>query len=176
MKLPLRQKFSFLAISACCMLAEANPVDQAQIQFTKGLQGTFHADWEGVAGRTYFMQFSMNLIDWQYAPFMHFGEGGHHRGIHSDADKFFLRLHYGNFPGVNNLDDAMNADFDGDGISNIFEVTYGYNPFSLTSTQGGADASLDPDGDGLGNHAEINHGLNPMNRDNPQVMLDVVAE
>jgi hypothetical protein len=153
-----------------------DPSPQPQMRFTQGLQGTFNADWEGVAGRTYFTQFSMNLIDWHYAPFIDFGDGEHKRGIESDADKFFLRLHYGDFPGINSLDDAMNADFDGDGLSNIFEVTHGYDPFDFESTMDGPDASLDPDGDGLGNSVEHAQGTNPMAKDNPLLQLEVIVD
>lgn len=148
---------------------------QPPLSFTQGLQGTFNADWEGVAGRTYFMQFSMDLQGWHYAPFIDFGGGGHHRGIGSDAGKFFLRLHYGDFPGIDSLDEAMNADLDGDGLSNIFEVTFGYDPFQTTSTIDGPDASLDPDGDGLGNASEQAAGSDPMAKDNPLLELEVTV-
>ena len=174
-----RQPSHALSIAMLALLATTaggDPAPQPQMQFTQGLQGTFNADWEGVAGRTYFTQFSMNLIDWHYAPFIDFGDGGHHRGIESDADKFFLRLHYGDFPGINSLEDAMNADFDGDGLSNIFEVTFGYDPFQTTSTIDGPDASLDPDGDGLTNSTENTRGLNPMAKDNPKLLLRVTVE
>lgn len=153
-----------------------DPAPQPQIDFTQSLQGTFNADWEGVAARTYFMQFSTNLVDWYFAPFIDFGDGQHNRGIDSDSDKFFLRLKFGDFPGINSLDDAMNADFDGDGLSNIFEVTHGYDPFDVESTIDGADASVDPDTDGLGNSIELSHGTNPMTKDNPLLLLEISAD
>ncbi len=164
-----------------CMAALAaksggDPAPQPQMDFNQGLHGTFNADWEGVTGRTYFMQFSMNLIDWHYAPFIHFGDGGHHRGIESDADKFFLRLHYGDFPGINSLDDAMNADFSNDGLSNIFKVTHGYDPFETESTDDGPDADLDPDQDGFSNASEYALGRNPMRMDHPAVQLVVTVD
>lgn len=149
---------------------------QSQLEFTQGLQGTFNADWEGVAARTYFMQFSTNLVDWHFAPFIDFGDGEHNRGIESDADKFFLRLYYGDFPGINSLDDAMNFDLDGDGLSNIFEVTHGYNPFDIESTIDGPDSTLDPDEDGLGNTSEQSMGSNPMSKDNPLLKLGVAVD
>ena len=176
MKSTERRKFCIVALTSFSMLAAANPTAQPQVQFSRGLEGTYNADWDGVAGRTYFMQFSMNLVDWQYAPFMHFGDGGHHRGIHSDSDKFFLRLHYGDFEGIDSLDAAMNADFDGDGLSNIAEVTFGYSPFQSTSTIDGPDASLDPDGDGLGNVSEQAASSNPMAKDNGLLNLDVSVD
>jgi Bacterial TSP3 repeat len=176
MKSTERRKFCIVALTSFSMLAAANTTAQPQVQFSRGLEGTYNADWEGVAGRTYFMQFSMNLVDWQYAPFMHFGDGGHHRGIHSDSDKFFLRLQYGDFEGIDNLDAAMYADFDGDGVSNIAEVTFGYDPFQTTSTLDGPDASLDPDGDGLSNMTEQAAGTNLMQRDHPAVQLEVTID
>lgn len=165
-----RQRSHGLSIVMLALLvtpAGGAPSPQPQIQFTQGLQGTFNADWEGVAGRTYFTQFSMNLIDWHYAPFIDFGDGGHHRGIESDADRFFLRLHHGDFPGINSLEDAMNADFDGDGLSNIFEVMHGFDPLT-------ADANGDAEGDGLLLINEQLYGTNPHLKDHPAVKLSVV--
>jgi hypothetical protein len=174
-----RQPSHALSIAMLALLATTaggDPSPQPQMQFTQGLQGTFNADWEGVAGRTYFTQFSMNLVDWHFAPFIDFGDGGHHRGIESDADKLFLRLLFGDFPGINSLEDAMNADFDNDGLSNIFEVTFGYDPFQTTSTIDGPDASLDPDGDGLGNASEQAAGSDPMAKDNSLLNLEVSVD
>jgi hypothetical protein len=154
----------------------ADLAPQPQVIFSKGLQGTFAADWQGVAGRTYFIQWSQDLVSWNYAPFIDFGDGMHSRGIESSTPKGFFRLHYGEFEGINSLDDAMNADFDADGLSNIFEVTYGYDPFQATSTIDGPDASLDPDGDGMTNTTENVMALNPMVKDNPKVLLQVTEE
>lgn len=149
------------------LIGEPVPPPQPQIDFSQGLQGTFNAGWEGIAARTYFMQFSMNLVDWHYAPFIHFGDGGHHRGIESDADKLFIRLVFGDFPGIHSLDDAMNADFSGDGLTNIFKVTHGYDPFEFT-------ANDDADEDGLLLINEEHYGRNPTRRDHPAVKLSVV--
>jgi len=165
-----------VCLAALTTQGNSDPVPQPQLEFTKGEQGTFNADWQGVAGRTYFMQFSLNLVDWHFAPFMHFGADEQHRGIESDAEKFFLRLCYMDTPGINSLDDAMNADNDGDGLSNIFEVTYGYSPLEDESTLDGPDADLDPDGDGLGNAAEQALGTNPMSKDNPLLQLEVIVD
>lgn len=153
-----------------------DPTPQPQMSFTPGLQGTFNADWEGVAGRTYFTQFSMDLETWHYAPFIDFGDGEHNRGMASDSDKFFLRLRYGDFAEYTSLDEAMNGHLDGDGLSNIFEVTYGYDPFEEESTSEGPDASLDPDEDGLSNTSEQAAGSEPMVKDNPLVQLEVTVE
>lgn len=67
----------------------SDPAPQ-KMEISQGGLGTFNLDWEGATGRTYFMQFSLTLMDWHYAPFMHFGEGGHHRGFESNGDKCFF--------------------------------------------------------------------------------------
>lgn len=163
-----------------CMVAlttqgNSDPAPQ-KMEISQGGLGTFNLDWQGATGRTYFMQFSLNLVDWHFAPFMNFGEGGHYRGFESNGDKCFFRLCYEDIEGINSLDDAMNADFDGDGISNIFEVTHGYNPYDEESTLDGLDAALDPDEDGLGNTAEQTSGTNPMSKDHPLLQLEVTAD
>ena len=172
----MRVAFSLACLASLTTKVGGDPAPQPQMEFSQGLQGTFNADWEGVAGRTYFMQFSLDLETWHYAPFIDFGDGEHNRGIESDSEKFFLRLDYGDFLGINSLDQAMAADFDSDGLSNIFEVTHGYDPFDVESTIDGPDAELDPDGDGLGNDSEQFAGSDPMAQDNPVLQLEVNVE
>lgn len=154
----------------------ADMAPQPEIAFTQGLENTFAADWQGVAGRIYFMQWSLNLETWLYAPFIDFGDGMHSRGLAGSTPKSFFRLHCVDDETITSLEEAMNADFDGDGLSNIFEVTFGYNPFDATSTAGGDDNALDPEGDGMTNATENTKGLNPMAKDNPKLLLQVRVE
>jgi hypothetical protein len=94
----------------------------------------------------------------------------------SDSDKFVLRLHYGDFPGIDSLEDAMNADFDGDGLTNIFEVMHGYNPFDPDSDDNGIpDGAEDTDEDGSLTIMEQATGRNPHLKDHPAVKLSVVV-
>ena len=144
----------------------ADPAPQPQVIFTQGLQGTFAADWQGVAGRIYFMQWSTELGGWRYAPFIDFGDGMHSRGLDSSSDKLFVRLHCIDDLEITSLGEAMNADFDGDGLSNLYEVTFGFDPFDGTSNPNGmADPDGDPDGDGLTNAQELAAGTDPNNPD-----------
>jgi hypothetical protein len=154
----------------------AEMAPQPQVAFSKGLENTFAADWQGVAGRIYFMQWSLDLQTWLYAPFIDFGDGMHSRGLAGTAPKAFFRLRCLDDPAITSLEEAMNADFDGDGLSNIFEVTFGYDPFDANSTADGPDNSLDPDGDGMTNATENTKNLNPMVKDNPKVQLQVTVE
>jgi hypothetical protein len=165
-----RQPSRALSIAMLALLATTaggDPTPQPQMQFAQGLQGTFNADWEGVAGRTYFTQFSMNLVDWHFAPFIDFGDGGHHRGIESDADKLFLRLLYGEFAGVNSLNDALMSDMDEDGLTSLFEVMHGFDPLT-------ANANADGEEDGLLLTSEQQYGTSPHRKDHPAVKLSVV--
>ena len=154
----------------------ADLAPQPQVIFTQAPEGTFAADWQGVTGRVYFMQWSLDLQTWFYAPFIDFGDGMHSRGLAGSAPKSFFRLHCGDYPEITSLDEAMAADFDGDGLSNIFEVTFGYNPYSANSTVDGADNALDPDGDGMTNATENTKRSNPMKKDNPKLLLQVTVE
>lgn len=149
---------------------------QPNMVFSTAAPGTFAADWQGIEGRTYFMQWSQDLLNWHYAPFIDFGDGMHSRGLASSTPKGFFRLHCGDFPEITNLDQARNADLDNDGLSNLFEVTYGYDPFDPTSTVDGNDNTLDPDKDGIGNHSEQVQACSPMQKDNPLLMLQVTEE
>lgn len=171
-----KQLFPIICLLALMAKAGGDPAPQPQTEIKNFNNGSFDVDWQGVAGRTYFMQFSLNLIDWHHAPFIDFGDGVQSRGVNSDSDKFFFRLKYLDDPNITSLDEAMNADQDGDGLSNIFEVTHGYDPFDIESTIDGADASLDPDADGLGNNTEQSSGTNPMSKDNSLLQLEVIVD
>lgn len=176
MKPLLKNVAALVAAAVLPGTASADMAPQPQVVFTKGLENTFAADWQGVAGRVYFMQWSLGLQTWFYAPFINFGEGMHSRGMAGSAPKAFYRLRCLDDPAITSLEEAMNADFDGDGLSNIFVVTFGYDPFDANSTVDGPDAELDPDGDGMTNATESIKALNPMAKDNPKVLLEVTVE
>ncbi|MCB1132288.1 MAG: hypothetical protein KDN05_14250, partial [Verrucomicrobiae bacterium] len=72
--------------------AKSETAAQPQVDFTQGSQGTFNAEWEGVFGRTYLMQWSSDLTNWSYFPFTEEGEGLKSYGFDSSTDKLFLRL------------------------------------------------------------------------------------
>jgi hypothetical protein len=169
----------FVALGAAALRlgpVSADMAPQPQVTFAQSAANTFAADWQGVAGRIYFMQWTTNLLGWSYAPFLDFGDGMHSRGMAGSSPNIFVRLHCIDDPAITSLEEAMNADFDGDGLSNIFELTFGYDPFDPESTADGPDNALDPDEDGLGNTSEQAMALNPMAKDNPIVQLEVVVE
>ena len=151
MKSLFRTIFTLAPVAFLMGPISADPAPQPPVIFTQGLQGTFAADWQGVAGRIYFMQWSTDLIAWQYAPFLDFGDGMHSRGFASSTDKFFVRLFMVDFPEIASLAEAQEADFDGDGFSNLFELTVlSTSPWRVdTDSNGIADGADSPDGDSV---------------------------
>jgi len=144
-------------------------LSEQQVSFTAGLSGTWNIEWMGVLNRVYFIQWSVDLLQWNYLPVIEADEGDKGFGAVSSSDKFFIRLHYAD---IDPEDPAYlgpeNSDFDKDGMSNLFEVMNGFNPFV-------ADLTADPDGDGLNNVHEQTAGTNPNAKDNPAVKLSVVV-
>lgn len=105
----------------------ANPVEQPQVILTLGANETVNADWVGVEGRTYFVQCSMDLQSWLFAPFVEYSDGIKSYGMESDSPRLFLRLSYTDDPPVAGNPEAM--DFDSDGLPSLFEVSiFGTDP------------------------------------------------
>lgn len=122
--------------------------DQAQIALTPGtIPGSWDADWDGEAGRTYFIQYSLDLVEWHFFPEIEHGASPAPYCFNSSSERFFIRLKYTDLP----TSDPEGDDFDGDGLSNIDEVTdYDTDPLNW-----------DTDGDTLQDDWEIEHGLDP---------------
>ena len=111
---------------------------------------TYQIAWPGVAGRVYFVQVSTDLQTWLFAPVVEFGTGQNIVwAFSSTGDRTYVRL---NYSVATNFTSGANGDFDGDGISNIDEVTY----FHTDPT-----VSDDPDGDGYLNSDELAQGTDP---------------
>ena len=161
----------------------ANPVPQPQVSFTEGANSTWNTDWSGVALRTYFVQWSLDLVNWHYAPLVDFDTGIKSCGINTQGEeKFFVRLRYVDDTGVTTLQQARDADFDNDGIPNYYEVENLFSdPLDKNSAGGDSDNDGLPDGwelfhfgdlntadpnailqqDGLTNKEKAELGLNP---------------
>ncbi len=94
--------------------------------------------WWGRQGRTYFIQHTEDLQSWLYVPVIETGNDSVREwGFTSTGDKFFLRLRYTDISSA----DPASADFDADGVPNLFEIQNGFNPFGLVD----ADANGMPD-------------------------------
>jgi len=156
-------------------MTQASFAQQDQLEVSEGANaGDWNLDWDGVAGRFYTLQFSLDLVTWQYFDVIEYGTGAHMFGFSSSAPKTFIRLHYMDVATAN----PLGGDIDGDGLTNQQEVyTYGTNPFHSDTDGDGiddlyevnntalnplfaGDALFDPDGDNLVNLWEFKLGLN----------------
>jgi len=126
----------------------ADPASQPQVSFTQGSGATWNADWTGVAGRTYFAQGSIDLVNWEYLPVLEFGTGLKGAGVAIDgATKYFFRLKFVDAGWVTTEQEARDADFDNDGIPNWFEVEEeGTDPLDKNSNGGDVNSNGLPDG------------------------------
>ncbi len=159
-----------ISLLLLCGLLDAEPLDE-QMSFTPWTGGTWRSEWPGVEQRTYFYQWSPDMVTWFYAPFMAFGTGGHEFFMDASPEKLFVRLHRVDDPTVTTLQEAQDADFDGDGISNLAEVTNYHTSPTLWDTDGdlipdglevlqgtspvSSNATADDDGDGMNNAEEF---------------------
>ena len=65
---------------------------QPQQTMATGVSGTWNTDWRGVAGRTYLMEWSIDLVNWSCLPLTESGLGTKSYGGLSSTDKLFIRL------------------------------------------------------------------------------------
>ena len=148
-----------------------------QMSFVPWTGGNWKSEWPRVSQRSYFYQWSADMVTWHYAPFMAFGTGGHEHFMASSPAKLFVRLHRHDDISVTTLQQARDADFDGDGLNNLAEVV-AYNTFPLLwDTDGDLipdglevalgtspllnNATADDDGDEMNNAEEYLAGRNP---------------
>jgi len=111
---------SLILSSTLFVSADLGPEPAPEI--TEITSTSFNIDWDGTLGNTYFIQYSADLISWDYMPIIKSGIGGPlGYGFDAAGGKLFLRLHYTDIPTSNPSTD----DFDGDGISNWDEVRLG---------------------------------------------------
>ncbi|WP_395750842.1 TIGR02597 family protein [Prosthecobacter sp.] len=113
--------------------------------------------WYGTPGRSYFVQQSCNLVDWNYVPVVRDGAGSPDSLNFASTDsRQFWRLKYTD-ASTNGFSGAAAADFDGDGLANQQELDAGADPFNP-----------DTDGDGFSDGVEALAGTDPKSAtDNP---------
>ena len=129
-----------------------------------GTPGVTAIKWWGKAGRTYFVQSSETLLpdSWQFMPVVEAGTNAVHTwNLQTSAERMFVRLVFTDqaFSGS-----AADADFDGDGLSNLLE-TAAVGPRSNP-------LAADTDDDGFSDSVEWGAGFNPVSgTSNPDASL-----
>ena len=135
-----------LLLSPCVLHAQATPQPQAEL--VRQVDGSWNVEWLGLTGRSYFVEASDDLAIWHFAPLIEAGNDeviGYETG--SLSDRHFVRLVYTD----QTAEDLDTADFDGDGLGNLEEIT----------THHTHPLRADSDSDGLPDGWEIGHGLDP---------------
>jgi hypothetical protein len=108
-------------------------------------EDSYQFSWWGRPGVTYFLQFSEDLLAWEF--FRMIEPGGDEIvawGFATNSDALFLRLAYSEGRTV----DPWNEDFDGDGIGSYDELLLGRHPLEQEAPLA---PGADDDGDGVMN-------------------------
>jgi hypothetical protein len=112
------------------------------------VNGMARLKWWAKSGRTYFVQHTTDLnLPWQWADIVESGNDSWREWGYQIGDQMFFRLKHTDTPTI----DPWNDDFDGDKVSNAWELLIGTDPLSFADT----------DEDSLPDDWETRHGLNP---------------
>lgn len=155
-------RFPFLSILSGTALASLGTVyavgPNSESTITPLGSNSYRLNWAGEDGRTYFTQYSIDLVDWFYLPEV--DQGPKHDpidvtpldGQSQPYPKFFMRLKMSDVPTI----DPKGADFDSDGLTNWQELTtFGTDPLKTdTDGNGLPDGQEDTDGDGIADQWE----------------------
>jgi hypothetical protein len=170
----MKTKLFFLG----CVIAGAAPLPAVvtpEIDYTvNGATNTHNLSWYGTAAHTYFIQHSLDLVVWTTVPVIEEGNNAPLSwSMQLATARTFFRVLASDLP---TNGDPETADFDGDGLNNLLEVTIGSNPISLDSDKDGMPDAWEyqygfsltvpggagnADGDALSELAEFLVGGNP---------------
>jgi Bacterial TSP3 repeat len=152
---------SLITALASSALAQYAAQDTPCITATSS-PGVYTLTYPSVAGRVYFLQISTDLQTWNYCPVVQLGDGSVQPEawlLCSNSSRVFARLEYSL---ADTFTDGDTSDIDGDGLTNLAEIT-------THQTQPG---NADTDGDGLTDGAEINSWLSdPLKFDLPEITV-----
>lgn len=91
----MRASILSLVVLLCVVTVGQAQLPQPSPTLTEGTGNTWNLDWEGIPGRTYFLQQSDDLVNWQFFPTIEVGYGYPiPYGFTSTGEKCFVRLLY----------------------------------------------------------------------------------
>jgi hypothetical protein len=155
-------KFPFFTILSGAAVASLGSVQavgpNSESTLTPLGSNSYRLNWAGEDGRTYFPQYSLDLVDWFYLP--EIDQGPQHDPIDVTPldgsglpyERFFMRLKISDEPTI----DPKGADFDHDGLTNWQELTtFATDPLKAdTDSDGLLDGQEDTDSDGIADQWE----------------------
>lgn len=138
-------------------------ISVGQVPNVEDTQAGNSISWNGIAGRVYFIESSVDLKTWSFFTVVKSGAGLHTYVAPDNGEKeIFYRLQYTD----SQSQDPLSEDFDGDGISSSEELQSNpqSNPLKLDSNDDGVDDGglVDRDGDGIPTAWELANGFNPL--------------
>ena len=92
--------------------------------------------WAG-GPHTMFLQHSPDLRNWSFLPVIESGAGSYAHDLPRNGDSMFVRIKYNNVV----VPEPESFDFDGDGLTSLFEVAHNLDPLVADS-----DGDGTPDG------------------------------
>lgn len=171
----IRLSLLILVSGLSALSAQTNGIDQT-LEIVTAPTGEKLLQWQAKAGRSYFLQVSDpadHLNKWYWYPLIESGSGQSiSHEIEATTDKRFFRLHYTEQTAT----DLDNADFDGDGLTNLEEITPVIRSGTIAARSIGGGSSTpnstqtnpldgDTDDDGTNDGNERDNGSDPTNPD-----------
>lgn len=121
---------SFMGFARLSAQTATDLNEGSSLQFNPA-QNVWQFNWYGKDARTYFIQQSLDLVNWSYLPIVERGAGqAMSIGMQSNSASNFLRLRYPLFP-------VYNDDVDGDSLSDADEIALGRDPFKADTSSTG---------------------------------------
>lgn len=125
----------FLCGMACAGLAQS---DAAQLEISRTTTpGDYVIAWPNTSGFAYFVETSLDLVNWSFAPVSYWeldalGTPEHYFGFTREGPKRFFRVLYSDDPSS----DLLATDYNASGLSAWEQIQLGYNPFDWVDTVG----------------------------------------
>ncbi len=134
---------AILGLLSCGALAQGPGELNAGSQVTDtGTSGAYTLSWWGVAGDTYLIETSDDLVNWSYLPVVESGSNAVIEwGFTSNASNLFLKLEYITVPAVSLSGTLTGPDNNGNGLPDDWELFHygilGVNPDALAPLENG---------------------------------------
>lgn len=129
----------FSATAMLPLSAQESPAGSPFQIYQRRTNALFLMEWQGNPTKSYFVQYSKDLVTWEYSPNIYRGKDSlmSDRSDPEGSPSYFVRL----VEISDNGQDPAFIDSDGDGVANIVELQQGSDPFNPESRSKGFSVS-----------------------------------